>query len=339
MTPAKTTLIGRTGLAVPALGFGAASIGNLYRAMSDMTAQETLQCALDAGITLFDTAPHYGQGLSERRVGRAVEGRDIILSTKVGRILKASAPHDKGTERHGFVDGDPYEPEFDYSYDGVMKSFADSRKRLGGAQVGILLAHDLGRATHADMHAHHLKVFLDSGYRAMRELKDSGEIRAVGLGVNEWQVCEEALNHVDLDVVLLAGRYTLLEQTALDSFLPLCQRRGVSVLAAGVFNSGVLSGGTAYNYAPAPDSVRSRVRALKAVCDSHSVPLSAAALQFSLAHPAIAGAIVGMASAAEVAQNLDGFRRPIPPALWSDLKAENLLPDDAPTPAPERVHT
>ncbi len=333
------TSIGRTDLTVPALGFGAASVGNLYRAMSDEAARATLQCALDNGIALFDTAPHYGQGLSERRVGAAVSGHDVILSTKVGRVLKPAGPYVPGTERHGFIDGDPYEPVFDYSYDGVMRSFDDSRQRLGGAPIGILLAHDLGVVTHGDAHAHHLKAFLDGGYRAMSELKDSGQVQAIGLGVNEWQICEEILSHADIDVVLLAGRYTLLEQTALSSFLPLCERREVSVLAAGVFNSGILSGGTAYNYAPAPEAVRSRVQALKAVCDSHDVPLSAVALQFPLAHPAIAGAVVGMASPTEVTQNIDWFDRSIPAGLWSDLKAENLLPDDAPTPAPEKVHT
>lgn len=334
-----TTSIGQTGLSVPALGFGAASVGNLYRAMSDEAAGATLRSALDGGIALFDTAPHYGQGLSERRVGAAIAGRDVVLSTKAGRVLKPITPPGPGTERHGFVDGDPYEPEFDYSYDGVMRSFGDSRRRLGDAAVHILLAHDLGQVTHGDDHPRHMKAFLDGGYKAMRELKDGGQVRAIGLGVNEWQICEQVLGHADLDVVLLAGRYTLLEQTALTSFLPLCQQRSVAVLAAGVFNSGILSGGLAYNYAPAPDSIQARVQALKAVCDSHDVPLAAAALQFSLAHPVVASAIVGMASPAEVAQNLEWFERPIPTGLWSDLKAENLLPEFAPTPVPEKVHT
>ena len=343
MPPLRKT-IGKTGLTVPALGFGSASVGNLYRAMSDEAAQTTLQCALDKGIALFDTAPHYGQGLSERRVGVAIKGRangkaEPVLSTKVGRVLKPTGPHTAGTERHGFVDGDPFEPEFDYSYDGVMRSFNDSRRRLAGATIDILLAHDLGQVTHGDLHAHHFKAFLDGGYRAMRELRDGGQVKAIGLGVNEWQVCEEVLRHADLAVVLLAGRYTLLEQTALTSFLPLCERRAVSVLAAGVFNSGILSGGTAYNYAPAPEVIRSRVQGLKAVCDSHGVPLAAAAMHFPLAHPAVAGAIVGMATPSEVAQNLDWFNQPMPAGLWSDLKTENLLPENAPTPAQEKVHT
>lgn len=329
---------GKPGLRVSALGFGAASLGNLYRAMDDANAEVTLKTALEAGITTFDTAPHYGQGLSERRVGHVLsQTRDYTLSTKVGRVLKPVPAPPEGTVRHGFVDGDPFEPEFDYSYDGVMRSFNDSCRRLGGAKISLLLAHDLGQVTHGADHAHHMKTFLDGGYRAMRDLRDQGAVQAIGLGVNEWQVCEEVLGHADIDVVLLAGRYTLLEQTALKSFLPLCQRRGVSVLAGGVFNSGILSGGTAYNYAPAPETVRSRVQALKAVCDSHNVPLSAAALQFSLAHPAIVSAIVGMASPSEVAQNVTAFTLSIPAGLWSDLRTENLLPADAPVPAPQKV--
>lgn len=316
------------------LGFGAASLGNLYRVIDDDTAYATVAAALDAGIGHFDTAPHYGQGLSERRLSGALQasGKPFTLSTKVGRRLVAIDAPPPGTERHGFIDGDPFEPEFDYSYDGVMSAFEDSRKRLKGARISLLLAHDIGRVTHGDDHARHFKDFLDGGYRAMRALKDQGVIDAIGLGVNEWQICEEVLSHVDLDVVMLAGRYTLLEQTALDSFLPLCERRKVAVLAAGPFNSGILSGGEAYNYSPAPEAIRTRVKALKAVCEAHGVPLPAAALQFPLAHPAVSCVVAGMASPAEVQANAGLFAHPTPPALWDDLKAQGLLRADAPTP-------
>lgn len=319
-----------------ALGFGAASLGNLYRAIDDETAHAAVSAALDAGIVHFDTAPHYGQGLSERRLADALlaSGKPFVLSTKVGRKLMPIATPAKGTERHGFIDGDPFEPEFDYSYDGVMAAFEDSQKRLKGARVSRLLAHDIGRATHGDDHPRHLKAFLEGGYRAMRELKDQGVIESIGLGVNEWQICEEVLGHADLDVVLLAGRYTLLEQTALDSFLPLCQRRKVAVLAAGPFNSGILSGGEAYNYSPAPEAIRARVKALKAVCEAHGVSLPAAALQFPLAHPAVTCVIAGMASPAEVAANAALFTRVLPPALWDDLKSQGLLRADAVVPEP-----
>ncbi|WP_443751224.1 aldo/keto reductase [Asticcacaulis solisilvae] len=316
------------------LGFGTASLGNLYRAIDDETAHATVAAALDAGITHFDTAPHYGQGLSERRVADALlaSGKPFILSTKVGRRLVPIDAPVPGTERHGFVDGDPFEPEFDYSYDGVMAAFEDSRKRLKGARVSVLLAHDIGRVTHGDDHARHLKDFLDGGYRAMRALKDQGVIDTIGLGVNEWQICEEILAHADLDVVLLAGRYTLLEQTALDSFLPLCVRRKVSVLAAGPFNSGILTGGDAYNYSPAPEAIRAKVKALKTVCEAHGVSIPAAALQFPLAHPAVTRVVAGMASPAEVAANASLFATVIPPELWDDLKSQGLLRADAVVP-------
>ena len=308
-----------------ALGFGAASLGNLYRVIDDATAERAVEAALESGIRHFDTAPHYGQGLSERRIGRvlAASGEPYALSTKVGRILEPISPPLPATERHGFVDGDPFEPRFDYSYDGVMRSFDDSVRRLGGARVSTLLAHDIGRVTHGDAHEKHLRDFLDGGYRAMRALKDQGVIEAIGLGVNEWQICEEILAHADLDVVLLAGRYTLLEQTALDSFLPLCMERKVKVLAGGPFNSGILSGGDTYNYAPAPQDVRDRVARLRTVCANHGVPLRAAALQFPRRHPAIDYVIAGMASAAEVANNVALMATQIPASLWTEIERAN----------------
>jgi len=323
--------LGRTAVDVTVLGFGAAALGNLYRAVPDDAAAETVRAALDGGIAYVDTAPHYGQGLSERRLG-AVLPRPTALSTKIGRVLKPVPAPPPGTERHGFVDGDPFEPYFDYSYDGVRRSFEASLKRLGRDQVDILLAHDLGVDTHGDEAGGHMKAFLDGGYRAMIELKAEGRVRAIGLGVNEWQVCDEVLRHADLDAVLLAGRYTLLEQAPLDHFLPLCERRGVAVIAGGPYNSGVLTGGTHYNYAAVPAAVAGRVKALEAVCSAHGVPLAAAALQFPLSHPCVACVIPGMASAAEVHGNLARLSLSIPAALWADLKSRNLLHEAAPVP-------
>lgn len=317
------------------LGLGTAALGNLYRAVTDDAADGAVRAAFDAGLTYVDTAPHYGQGLSERRVGRALAGRNAVLSTKVGRVLRPIAQPAPGALRHGFVDGDAFEPEFDYSYDGVMRSFEDSRRRLSGAKISILLAHDLGVTTHGGDALRHMRDFLNGGYRAMAELTASGEIGAIGLGVNEWQVAEEVLAAVDLDVVLLAGRYTLLEQTALDSFLPLCESRGVSVIAAGPFNSGILAGDVHYNYDVAPPEIVTRVKALTAICAAHGVPLAAAALQFPLAHPTVACVLAGMADADQVAANLALWQVAIPPALWSDLKTEGLL--HAGTPVLEAV--
>jgi len=339
--PLPVRRLGHSDVQVTTLGFGAAALGNLYRAVPDDAAAQTAQSAFDGGIAYIDTAPHYGQGLSERRVGQALRGqalrRDTVVSTKVGRVLKPIPAPPAGTERHGFVDGDPFEPHFDYSYDGVHQSFEASLTRLGRDHIDILLAHDLGQATHGTDAAVHMKAFLDGGFRAMVELKHSGRIRAIGLGVNEWQVCAEVLRHADLDVVLLAGRYTLLEQAPLDHFLPLCQARGVAVIVGGPYNSGVLTGGTHYNYAGVPADIARRVQALDAVCRAHDTPLAVAALQFPLAHPSVASVIPGMASPAEVAGNLARFATAVPQALWADLKSQNLLHEAAPVPAPKNA--
>lgn len=326
--------LGRTSVEVTALGFGSAALGNLYTAISDSTANSCLNTALNAGISYVDTAPHYGQGLSERRVGQALINRPgLTLSTKVGRVLTPVTPAPPpGTERHGFIDGDPFEPHFDYSYDGVMKSFEDSLHRLGRDRVDILLAHDLGTVTHGDNAGNHMKAFQDGGLRAMHDLKAQGLVKAIGLGVNEWQVCEDVLANADLDAILLAGRYTLLEQGALDSFLPMCERRGISVIIGGPFNSGILVDGTHYDYGRIPADVCSQVTALKKVCMAHDVPLAAAALQFPLAHPAVACVIPGMADVLQVKSNLALFQHVIPSGLWADLKAEGLLHDSAPVP-------
>ena len=324
--------------AFPRLGLGAAPLGNLYRPVSDAAAEATLTTALSAGIGYIDTAPHYGQGLSERRLGGHLGGHlggpvgACLLSSKIGRVLKPITPPPPGTERHGFVDGDPFEPEFDYSYDGVMASFESSLKRLKRDRIDVLLAHDLGAVTHGAEHPRHLRDFLDSGYRAMRDLKDQGVISAIGLGVNESEIIETVLGHADLDVAMLAGRYTLLEQGALDTFLPMCERRDVQVIIAGPFNSGLLCGGATYNYAPAPESIRQRAAALDAVCAAHGVPLPAAALQFPLAHPAVVTVVAGMATPEEVRANVDMMAMNIPAELWRDLKAQGLLRADAPTP-------
>ena len=333
MTPAYTFprhKLGLTSVEVTALGFGAAALGNLYRAIPDDTAQACLDAALNAGIGYVDTAPHYGQGLSERRIGQAPGA--YTLSSKVGRVLTSVAPSPPGSERHGFIDGDPFEPHFDYSYDGVMRSFESSLKRLKRDRIDILLAHDLGRQTHGADAPVHLKIFLDGGYKAMRDLKDQGLIGAIGLGVNEWLVCEDVMAYADLDTILLAGRYTLLEQGALESFLPLCEAKGVSVIVGGPFNSGILTGGDHYDYGQVPPEICTRVTRLKAVCAAHDVPLAAAALQFPPAHPAVACVIPGMADAAEVTANVALFAQEIPSALWDDLKTEGLLHDHAPTP-------
>ena len=331
----QTRPIGRSAVHTPVLGFGGGGIGNLYAAMSDQQAEVTIQAALRGGVRYFDTAPHYGFGLSESRLGAALPA-SALVSTKVGRRLEPAPDADPTGERHGFVAAALFEPVFDYSYDGVMRAFEASLERLARDHVEILLAHDLGRITHGAAHPDRMREFFNGGYKAMTRLRDSGAVGAIGLGVNEQQVCDEALDHGDFDVFLLAGRYTLLEQAPLDRFLPRCVQREVSIIVGGPFNSGVLveavGPGAHYNYGSAPAQVIDRVRRLEAVCAAHATPLAAAALQFPLAHPGVASVIPGLSAPDQVEQALTWMAHPIPDGLWRDLRAEGLLHPDAPVP-------
>jgi D-threo-aldose 1-dehydrogenase len=321
------------------LGFGGASIGNLYRAISDRHAEITVSAALAAGIRYIDTAPHYGFGLSERRIGSALAAHDpeqrIIVSTKVGRSLVATADADLTLPRQAFVSPEPFESVFDYSYDAVMRSWQASCQRLQRDRIDILFAHDLGRMTHGNDHPALFKTFLDGGYRAMRQLRDDGAVGAIGLGVNETAVCIEAMAHGDFDVMLLAGRYTLLEQAALDDFLPLCAARDVAVIIGGPFNSGILAagsgGGGHYDYGAVPPEILARVIAIEAICARHRVPLPAAALQFPLAHPQVVAVIPGMGGADQIGLASEWVSTRIPRTFWTDLKAAGLLRHRAPT--------
>lgn len=329
--------IGNTDLAIDALGFGCASVGNLYHAISDEEATAVLNAARASGFRYFDTAPHYGQGLSERRVGDALRGSsDYVLSTKVGRLLH---PAGYAAERHGFASPMPFDIEYDYSYDGVMRSFEGSLQRLGLDRIDILFMHDIGPLTHGDENDRLFPIAMDGGYRAMDELRQSGRVSAIGLGVNEHEVCEQALEHGDWDCFLLAGRYTLLEQKALDTFLPKCIDRTCSVIVGGPYNSGILATGVSgkgpwhYDYGPAPDDVVKKVAATEKLCAEFAIPMAAAALQFPLAHPAVASVIPGLGSVRRIEQTLNLFAADIPAEFWSALSEQNLIRDDAPTPA------
>ncbi len=327
-------------LDVTLLGFGGAPLGNLYTAISEAEAQATLDAAWEAGIRLFDTAPLYGFGLSEERFGRALSGRpraELVLSTKVGRLLEDCAPAD--VPQIGFHNTPNRTFRYDYSFDAVMRSHAESLKRLKLDRVDILLVHDVDIYTHKSQEASDARVrelFDRGGYRALEELRASGTVAAIGAGVNEWQVCERLLGLGDFDCFLLAGRYTLLEQEPLDSFLPLCEWRGVGIILGGPFNSGILAtgpvAGARYNYEPAPPEILERVAGIETVCKAHGVRLIEAALHFVLAHPAITTVIPGANSAGQVLANFALLEARIPPALWSDLKSEGLLRPDAPVP-------
>ncbi len=344
MSVSKTRLLNnRTSRPVPLtqMGFGGAPLGNLYRKVSDQDAQEALQSAYDAGVHFFDTAPQYGLGRSEMRFGEGMKrfGRENIqLSTKIGRLLLDCEPHEVTPE--AFVDVPQKRIVFDYTYDGVMRSYEASKERLGVENADILLVHDVCVFSQGSQEASDAKLrelFDGGGYRALTELRDSGEIAAIGAGVNEWQVCEKLLGLGDFDGFLLAGRYTLLEQEALDSFLPLCEKRDVGIILGGPYNSGILATGAIegakYNYDDAPEDILARVRKIEAVCAAHDTPLIAAALQFVLGHPCVKTVVPGAVSGAEVQANARLMERAIPDALWSDLRGEGLIRPDAPLPS------
>lgn len=334
--------LGRSSVNLSLLGFGAAPIGNLYQPVTDELAAATVNQAIAAGIRYFDSAPHYGFGLSEARLGAALSAQavgNINISTKVGRLL---VPTESSAEiRHGFASTPALEPVFDYSYAGVMRSFEASLTRLNADTIDLLLAHDLGEVTHGAQHPARLREFLNGGYRAMHELRDSGVVRAIGLGANEWQVCEASLGHTDFDGFLLAGRYTLLEQSACETFLPLCAARAISVIIGGPFNSGILASGTSgagpayYNYEPAPAAIRRRVRELEFVCKEFVVPLAAAALQFPAAHPQVCSVLAGLANPQQVQQAVAWMNHPIPADFWLALRELDLLHPQAPFPQSE----
>lgn len=336
MTFAKRK-IGRTGVFVTEFGVGGGPFGNLMAPMSDPEVAKTIRGAWDAGFRYFDTSPVYGFGLSERRLGealRALPRDDVVLSTKVGRLLRPDAGWHPF--RKMFIDASPFRPDYDYSYDGVMRSYQDSLQRLGVDRVDILLMHDISAETHGDALPPLFRTAMEGGYRAMDELRRNGDAKAIGLGVNEGEACEAAMEHGRWDVFLLSGRYTLLEQAVLDSFLLRCQREGVSLVIGAPLNSGILASGAVagatYNYEVPPPAIIARVNGIEEVCRSHGIPIAAAACQFPLTHASVVSVIPGMSSLAQLDGNVKAMKQPIPATLWSDLKAQNLLHADAPVP-------
>lgn len=336
-----TRQLGKTSLNVSTLGFGAASMGNLYRAVADEEAQATLQAAIELGMKLFDTSPRYGAGLSERRVGdalRSLPKNQYVLSTKVGRILKPDVKADINKLRHGFLTPMPFDAHYDYTYDGIIRSFEDSQQRLGLAEIDILLVHDIGAYTHGDNDKRYFEQFESSGYKALEELRKHGSIKAVGLGVNEVEICERAMNIGQFDCFLLAGRYSLLEQSPIHQFFPKCEKHGASIILGGPYNSGILATGVHsnniphYDYEPAPKHIIDRVAKIELVCDEYQVNLAAAALQFPLGHSSVASVIPGLGSAKRVETTIKLFSEQIPNDFWQTLKDENLLDQAAPLP-------
>jgi D-threo-aldose 1-dehydrogenase len=323
---------GRFGsLALGRIGLGTAPLGNLFAPVREEDAVETVRRALALGVRCIDTAPHYGNGLSEHRVGSALRGvaRDsVVLSTKVGRLLSADpeAPRDQ----HGYVGVLPFRQRFDYSHDGALRSIEDSLQRLGLARIDIALIHDIDVFTHgAAAQPGRFREAMEGAYRALARLKAEGTIGAIGLGVNDWRVCLDAMNHGDFDGFLLAGRYTLLDQSALAELLPACERRGVSIILGGPYNSGILArgavAGATFDYRPPDPAILERVRSLTEICAVFDVPLQAAALQFPLGHPAVTTVLPGARSPAEVGANLHFSAHPIPAGFWQALREARLL--------------
>jgi D-threo-aldose 1-dehydrogenase len=329
--PARRPL-GRTDVAVPVLGVGTGPLGNLYTEVDDDTAERTLVAAWDRGIRWFDTAPHYGLGLSERRLGRALHGRPreaYVVSTKVGRVLDP-LPNPSGDDRaNGFAVPATHVRRWDFSADGVRRSLDESLVRLGLDRADIVLVHDPDD---------HVDWALREAVPALAALRDEGVVGAVGVGMNSAAPLARFVAESDIDAILLAGRYTLLEQTALDDLLPLCSTRGVSVLAGGVFNSGLLArsrppADATYDYAPAAHHLVERARRLADVCERHGATLPQAALQFPLGHDAVRAVVVGARSPEEVEADVVLATSPVPAALWADLVREGLLDARAPLPS------
>jgi D-threo-aldose 1-dehydrogenase len=324
-----------SGLAVTALGLGCAQLGGLYDPMTELDALALVDAAWDLGIRYFDTAPYYGFTLSEHRLGAALRGRArdaYVISTKVGRLMRPDPGVQPG--ECGWAAPLPFRPHYDYTYDAVLRSHEDSLQRLGMDRVDILYVHDIGRVTHGDLHAHYWNQLTEGGgFRALERLRAEGAIKAFGLGVNEWEVVADALDVCALDCVLLAGRYTLLEQASLAPLMDRCAREGTGVVIGGPFNSGILAGTNKFNYEDAPRAVVERVQALAAVCREFDVPLQAAALQFPMAHPAVVSCIPGAQYPAQLRQNVAWFGQPLPAALWDALMRAGLLDAAAPVPA------
>lgn len=342
MDPFQRRQLGRTTVMLPQLGLGGAPIGNLYGPVSEADAQATLAAAWEGGVRYFDTSPWYGRGLSELRLGhflRQQTRNDFILATKVGRLFRvptdveAYAASPRSWE-HALL----FEHHYDYSYDGVMRSWEDSLTRLGLTHVDMLLIHDLdiGNMKSETLYGSHLGDLAKGGIRALRELKATGRIGAIGAGINHLGTIPRFLDLIDLDFFLVASPYTLLDQPVLDLEFPLCESRGVGIIVGQVFASGILATGAIpgarYNYREAPPDVIEKVRGIEAVCARHGVPLAAASMQFPLHHPLVASIIPGAFAPEQVERNIATMRTVVPDALWVDLKKNGLLREDAPTP-------
>ena len=324
--------LGRTELEVTTLSFGCGGIGNLYRAITRDEAEATLESAWAGGVRYFDTAPRYGHGLAERRLGdflRDKKNETYVVSTKVGRLLKA-VPESEVPD-YGFADPLPFRADYDYSYDGVMRSVEFSLARLGLNRVEILYVHDIGVLTHGEAeNARHFRDLMNGGMKALDELKSAGTVKAIGLGVNETQVCLDVMAETSIDCILLAGRYTLLDRSAEKDLIARCRETGTSLVIGGVFNSGILATGAKpgapFDYEPASADILRRVEGMEAIAARHGIPLAAAAMEFPLMSDVVATVLVGTAKPSSMQRNLDLFGAAIPDAAWGEFDALALRP-------------
>ncbi len=329
--------LGRSALGVSQLGYGTAPFGSLGTGISDASVAEAFDHATCAGLRYFDTAPFYGLGLAEHRLGaclRRVDRRGVVVSTKVGRLMRA---RDKGAAAGWSAGESAFEVAFDYSYDGTMRSLEHSLQRLGSNAIDVALIHDVNRRWQGELVEQRYREAMDGAHRALSELRAAGVIKAFGVGVNDWEILQRFAADGDFDCFMLAGRYTLLDHTALATFMPDCERRGIAVLMAAPFNSGILASGATpdatFFYTAADAQIRARTQRIDDICRRHGVALAAAALQFPLAHPMVASVVTGMRSAAEVDANIAHCAAHIPAALWDELAHAGLIAADAPVPA------
>ena len=328
--------LGSSGLEVPLLGFGGAPLGDLYTLLDEETAQGTVLAALKGGMRLIDTSPLYGHGLSEHRIGAALRraGRpNCVISTKIGRVMEPFGPRGDGS---GYLGGLPHGARFDYSYDGAMRALEQSLLRLGVDRIDIALIHDVDPWAHGEALEARFREAMRGAYRALDDMRSQGVIKAIGVGVNDAAICARFARDGDFDTMLLAGRYSLLEQPALSDFLPLAQQKNIGVMLGGVFNSGILASGVTgiakYNYRNAPPEVIEKVSRLDALCKRHGVRLMAAALHFALAHPAVSCLVLGAVAAHEVEEQIAAFHVKIPSTFWEEAREARLISATAPIP-------
>ena len=335
--PAAARPLGRRGAKVSQLGVGTAPFGSAAATDSDAAVRGAFGALFAAGLRYFDTAPFYGLGLAEHRLGacmRGIDRRALVVSSKVGRLMRPLADSVAQGASGGRY---PFEVAFDYSYDGTLRSLEHTLQRLGTNRIDVALIHDVNRRWQGDLVEQRYAEAMGGAYRALTELRDAGVIQAIGVGVNDWEILLRFAADGDFDCFMLAGRYTLLDHTALDRFMPECERRGIGVLMAAPFNSGILATGArpgaTFFYVEAEAEVMARTRRIEAVCARHRVAIAAAALQFPLAHPAVSSVVTGMRNPAEAQQNLAHLRAAIPADFWRELKTEGLIAEAAPVPA------